>query len=84
MIQMKNKKKDDQRKTAHKNVVTRKYIIINCDKYIYNFWMSFSMFTFCSAITYGDVSYDYMPQTFATSKEQRNNFAVDKENGKYI
>ena len=45
MIQMKKKKKDDQRKTAHKNVVTRKYIIINCDKYIYNFWMTVSRFS---------------------------------------
>ena len=42
---MKKKKKDDQRKTAHKSVVTRKYIIINCDKYTYNFWMTVSRFS---------------------------------------
>ena len=27
----------DTRKTAHMNVVTKKYVIINSNKYIYNF-----------------------------------------------
>ena len=43
---------------------------------------SFLLCTFCSAITYGDVNYDYMPETFASSKKtkQINNFACDEEN----
>ena len=45
---------------------------------------SFSLCIFCSAITYGDVTYHYMPETFATSEEQRNNFAFDEEKDKYI
>ena len=39
----------------------------------------FLLCIFCSAITYGDVSYDYMPETFATSAEQRNQFTFDEE-----
>ena len=31
----------DTRKTAHANLVTRKYVIINCNKYIYDFWKTF-------------------------------------------
>ena len=34
---------------------------------------------FCNAITYGDVSYDYMQDTFTAPEEQRNNFAFDEE-----
>ena len=38
-----------------------------------------------SAVTYiGNVSYDYMPETFATSEEQRNNSAFDEEKEKYV
>ena len=41
---------------------------------------------FCSVITYGDVSYDYMhmSETLATSEEQRNNFTFDEEREKYV
>ena len=39
--------------------------------------------TFCRAITYGDVNYDYIAQTFASCEEQRNSFAFDKEKEKY-
>ena len=42
----------------------------------------FSIFIFCSAITYGDVSYDYKPETFATSEKQSKSFALEKERGK--
>ena len=37
---------DDTRKTAHTNVVTKKYIIINRNMYIYNFWMTGFRFSF--------------------------------------
>ena len=40
---------------------------------------SFLLFKFCSASTYGNVNYDYMPETFGTSEEQRNNFTFDEE-----
>ena len=40
--------------------------------------------TFCSAVTYQDVNYGYMPEMFATWEEQRNNFAFDEEKEKYI
>ena len=36
----------DTRETAHTNIVTRKYGIINRNKYIYNFWMTVSPFSF--------------------------------------
>ena len=35
---------------------------------------------FLHSITCGGVNYDYMPETFATWEEQRNNFAFDEEN----
>ena len=44
----------------------------------------FLLCIFCSAITYGDVSYDYMSETFATSAEQRNHFTFDEERKKFI
>ena len=34
------------RKTAHTNVITRKYVIINRNKYIYSFWMTGFRFSF--------------------------------------
>ena len=39
----------DARKTAHVNLVTRKYVIMNFNKYIlyiYNFWMTFLCFAY--------------------------------------
>ena len=47
---------------------------------------SFLFCIFCSVITYGDVSYDYMhmSETLATSEEQRNNFTFDEEREKYV
>ena len=36
----------DTRETAHTNIVTRKYGIINRNKYIYKFWMTVSPFSF--------------------------------------
>ena len=75
----------DTRKTAHTNIVTRKYVIMNHNKYIYKLWMTvFCLCIFCRAVTYGDVSYDYMPETFATLEEKRNKFAFDKDKGKYV
>ena len=54
-------------------------------KYIYDFFSdTFLIFIFYSAITYGDVSYDYIPEIFAALEEQRNNFALDKEKKKYV
>ena len=75
----------DTRKTAHANVVTRKYVIMNRNKYIYDFWKTVFYFALsCSAITYGDGNYDYIPETFATSEEQRNNFVFDEDKEKYV
>ena len=45
---------------------------------------AFSIFIFCSAITYGDISYDYLPEVLATLKNKINNFAFDKEKEKYV
>ena len=39
---------------------------------------------FCSAITFGIVGYDYMPETFAIPEEQRNNLAFHEEKEKYV
>ena len=36
----------DTRKTVYANVVTRKYVIINRNKYIYNFWKIVFRFAF--------------------------------------
>ena len=44
----------------------------------------FSIFIFCSAITCGDVSHDYLLEMFAILEEQRNNFEFDKEKEKYV
>ena len=63
----------------------------NCNNEIHNndsqkvyLWFlkdSFLLCTFCSAVTCGDVDNEYMPKTFPTWEEQRNNFAFveDKE-----
>ena len=45
---------------------------------------SFLLCIFCNAITYGDVSYDYIQDTFTAPEEQRNNFAFDEEKEKYV
>ena len=75
----------DTRKTAHTNVVTRKYVIMIRNKHIYDFWKTVSYFALSfTAITYGDVNYDYMQETFTTWEEQRNNFALGKEKEKYV
>ena len=39
------------------------------------------MCTFYSKTTYANVNYDNVPETFPTSKEQRNNFAFDIKKG---
>ena len=44
---------------------------------------SFLFCTFCSAMTYMDVNFEYMPETFATCLEQRNNSAFGEEKEKY-
>ena len=55
------------------------------NKHIYDFWKTVSYFALSfTAITYGDVNYDYMQETFTTWEEQRNNFALGKENEKYV
>ena len=36
----------DTTKTAHTNIVTSKYVIINRNKYIYDFWMTVFRFSF--------------------------------------
>ena len=53
----------DTKKTAHAIVVTRKYVIISI---FMSFERKFLLYTFCSAITYVNVNYDYIPETFAT------------------
>ena len=47
---------------------------------------SFLPCTFCSAIRYGSVNYNYMPKTVATWGEQRSNFPFefDEEKEKYV
>ena len=44
---------------------------------------SFFLCTVCSSITCGDVNYDYMPDSFVTWEEKRNNFTFDKKKEKY-
>ena len=73
-----------QEKNALTNVVIRKYVIRNRISIFDFFSDTFLIFIFYSAITYGDVSYDYIPEIFATLEEQRNNFALDKEKKKYV
>ena len=36
----------DTKKTAHRNVATRKYVLKNRNKYIYDFWMTVSGYLF--------------------------------------
>ena len=43
-------------------VVTRKYVFMIRNKYIYSFWNTLP----CSAITYVNVNYDDMPEMFGT------------------
>ena len=75
----------DIRKTADTNIVTSKYIIIIRNNYIYNFWRTVFYFALYSvSITCGDVNYDYMPETFVTWEEQRNNCTFVKEKEKYV
>ena len=38
----------------------------------------------CIKVTYGDVSYDNVPETFPTSKEQRNTVAIDEKKEKCV
>ena len=45
---------------------------------------SFLLWTLLSSITCGDVNYDYMPETFVTWEEQRNNCTFGKEKEKYV
>ena len=40
----------DTGKTAHMNVVTRKYVMMNRNKYIYHFWMTVFLFAFSTAL----------------------------------
>ena len=72
--------------TAHMNVVTRKYIIMIRNKYIYNFWRTVFYFALSlhSSITCENVSSDYMPGILVTWEEQRNNFIFHKEKEKYV
>ena len=63
IIQHASDKFRNTRKTAHTNDATTKYVIINRIKYVYNFSMTvFLIFIFYSAITYGDFSYNYLPE----------------------
>ena len=52
------------------NVVTRKYVIMIRNKFIFDFERQFSLYSFYSAITYEDVNYDYMPESFAAWKNK--------------
>ena len=48
------------------------------------FERKFLLCTFCSAITCGDVDYEYMPKTFPTWEEQRSNFAFEEDKEKLV
>ena len=75
----------DTRKNAHANVVTMKYVIMNRNKYISDFWKTVFYFAlFAVQLHMGMVYNDYMPETFATSEKQRNNFAFDEEKEKHV
>ena len=56
----------DTRKTAHTNIVTRKYVIMFIVSIFMIFEDSFLLCTFCIAVACGDVNYDYMPEAFVT------------------
>ena len=55
------------------------------NKYVYDFWKTVSYFALSfSTVTFADVNFDYVPETFATWEEQRNNFALEEEKKKYV